>query len=469
MTQAAQAVASAVSLGIGGNIVYADLEYYNETNQSCSAAAAAYVSGWVFQLDVVDGQASGIYTSTLDAHTWGGFGGLLPDDVWLTKADNRVTIWGLTLSNGTGTQDGEWPNNQRVHQFQTRGSIIAGGHGYSPIDRDIEDATIVAGNVTKNPILSPFQIDYVACQTAWYGINNYNQLAGQFIGTQPPYSFQGLLDYSPLGGNGWQLVAPAGLMSSLNNQCRTGQCAYPSLLQNTAVGYQVPVPELPRGRTARPFRHGRPAPDNRPSPANGSCGGGDITCGVVVVQGQQPAIFNCARALGSELNGVSDDPQFVGTWWNDSAGYGFVSPDATGQHCYSFNPTGSIATWVGGVNGDGEVVGSFMDANQQVHGFIYNYGGGTDPPAPVPFDYPEATTTVLIGINNNGVILGYADLASGGGTYFLYDENNDMKTPLSYPENYTFNGLNDTSYMAGFTGSQYGCADGLLLESALVP
>ena len=198
----------------------------------------------------------------------------------------------------------------------------------------------------------------------------------------------------------------------------------------------------------------------------------DETCGVVQWPGTPTSLFNCSNlsALVSELNGVSDDPQFVGSWSNTTTGGGFVSPGDSGQSCYSFNPTGSIATWVGGVNGDGQVVGSFMDSNQQVHGFIYNYGNGINPPAPQQFEYPGATTTSLYGIDNNGLMLGYADLASGGGTYFLLDENNGTATPVGDP-NYTLNGLNDTSYIAGFTGDNYGegCADGLLLELALVP
>lgn len=106
-----------------------------------------------------------------------------------------------------------------------------------------------------------------------YGINNYNQLAGQFTGGNGPYTFQGLLDYyTPTGGDRPFLVSPAGLMSSLNNQCNYLNCTYQSPFPNVAVGYQVPVPELHAGPTAVPFRRGQAAPDNTPSPANGSCG-----------------------------------------------------------------------------------------------------------------------------------------------------------------------------------------------------
>jgi hypothetical protein len=461
------AVARAQALGLSGGIIYYDLEDYNPGQ--CGAAATAFVDGWDTELQNTFGQLAGVYSAPEDASTWANIpGGNTPNDVWFAKADKRVTIWGMSY----GVGDDLWPNDQRIHHFIAQKPLVIPGVKQQVIDRDIEDATIVASNVTKNPILTPFQRDYVACQTAWWGINNYNQLAGQFTGGDGPYSFQGLLDYyTPTGGDDPVLVPPAGLMTSLNNQCNYPECTYQSPLQNTAVGYQVPVPELLRGPLGIRFRRGQPAPNNTPSHNNSSCGPLDETCGVVVAQGQQPTTFNCSQALGSDLNGVSDDPQFVGAWWDDTSQYGFVSPDATGQSCYSFSPTGATYTYGGGVNGNGQVVGTFIDANQQAHGFIYNYGGGTNPPAPVPYDYPGATATSLYGINNNGLILGYADLESGGSTYFLLDENNATVTPISNPGNYTLNGLNDTSYIAGFTGNNYGqgCADGLLLESGLVP
>jgi probable HAF family extracellular repeat protein len=67
---------------------------------------------------------------------------------------------------------------------------------------------------------------------------------------------------------------------------------------------------------------------------------------------------------------------------------------------------GSTFTQALGLNNDGDVVGSFVDAAGNTHGFIYNISAGTyqmidDPSAVGPGG------TVINGINDNGNIVGF--------------------------------------------------------------
>lgn len=455
------------NLGLSGEIAYLDLEQYNNGSGQpayCLTAPQAYVSGWVSTLHA-NGQLAGVYGSPTDAWTWTQNP---PDDVWFGKMDYRVTIWGM----GYGTGDNLWPNNQRIHQFWTDTSITLNDGDYYALDRDVEDATIVANNLPKSSTLTPTQKSYIPCQTELDGINNYAALAGDFTQSTGDCGLCGLIDYyTATGGDKWVAVPLAGVMGGINNQCGAGGgCAYQSNMQNTAVGYQTPTLGRPANRRMMGIRRGHAMSVGvRGQDATCSSGSNDL-CGVSMVQGQQASIFQCSQSGGgSGLSGVSDDPQFAG-WFPDSSGmeHGFVSPDATGSNCFAFDPTGSIGTIAEGVNGDGQVVGSFTDSNNVTHGFIYNYGNGINPPPPTQIDYPGGgTNTELYGISNNGWILGWSD--ASGGTYFLYDENTDTYVPISTED--AFNGLNDNGYIVGATAS--GCngngTNGLILTTPLVP
>jgi hypothetical protein len=96
---------------------------------------------------------------------------------------------------------------------------------------------------------------------------------------------------------------------------------------------------------------------------------------------------------------------------SNAASQGFL--DKSGMFTFLQFP-GSTFTQALGLNNDAEVVGSFIDAAGNTHGFIYNIASGTyqeidDPNAVAP------SGTVINGINDNGMIVD-----------FYTDANNDV-------------------------------------------
>lgn len=429
MDAAMDTITTLQNLGLSGDIAYLDLEQYNNGPGSpayCLTAPRAYVSGWVSTLHA-NGQLAGVYGSPTDAWTWTQNP---PDDVWFGKSDQRVTIWKM----GYGTGDNLWPNNQRIHQFWQLTSITLKDGDHYTLDRDVEDATIISNNnsLSKQLTFTPQIKSYIPCQTGWQGINNYGSLAG-FTGTDPA-STQALLDYFINGADNYVSISIQGDtdtgMTSIDNQ------QSPSPTPNEAVGSASSNP---------PF---------------------------FVIKGQQPVAFSCAGATYTELLGTNDDLQFAGYLYDGTTWFGFVSPDATGQNCHTFAPTGALATNAVGINGDGQVVGSFFAADGTDHGFIYNYGNGINPPAPMQFDFPGAAVTLLYGISNNGWILGDAGFSDGTDVYFLYDENSGIMITLNnLPASYYLLGMNDNAQLAGGSGEYVPpCyTDGLILNTGLVP
>jgi hypothetical protein len=110
-------------------------------------------------------------------------------------------------------------------------------------------------------------------------------------------------------------------------------------------------------------------------------------------------------------------------------------------------------------------VGYYWDGSAN-HGFILNYGNGENPPAPTPFDYSGSAFTKLLGINNNGLILGKSD--SG---YFLYDENSRLYVDftIGLQQGDVVSGLNDNADLAGGAFSAQNCVDGLVFYTGLTP
>ena len=88
-TQGAQeadnAAAAAVSLGIGGTIIYKDIETYTPDGGQCSSAVRAYLAGWVSEMHT-DGYQTGVYGHASPAQTDFSQVTPLPDDAWIVQA-----------------------------------------------------------------------------------------------------------------------------------------------------------------------------------------------------------------------------------------------------------------------------------------------------------------------------------------------------------------------------------------------
>jgi hypothetical protein len=102
------------------------------------------------------------------------------------------------------------------------------------------------------------------------------------------------------------------------------------------------------------------------------------------------------------------------------------------------------------------------------HGFGYDYGTGI---TSTVWDYPgNQGGTNFLGINDNGLILGWANFGDHF-LEFLYDENKFTSVDLPFTissTGYNLWGLNDVSDIVG-SSSSADCTDGAILKSNLVP
>jgi probable HAF family extracellular repeat protein len=74
----------------------------------------------------------------------------------------------------------------------------------------------------------------------------------------------------------------------------------------------------------------------------------------------------------------------------------------------------STSTQALGINNNGEIVGSYTDANGGMHGFHYANGEWTS------IDDPSGIGITLVnGINDNGVIVGFITISSTVNTGFV--------------------------------------------------
>ena len=144
--QADLAIAQANALGITNGIIYYDMEGYTPDGGSCSGAVETFLDSWTTELHA-QGFQSGLYGGISDFET--DFLALSPepDVAWIAAWDSNNTIWNIgTLSNSY------WPNNQRIHQWnsETNGETW-GGVNLGGIDQNIVDAPVIGNWLTTSP------------------------------------------------------------------------------------------------------------------------------------------------------------------------------------------------------------------------------------------------------------------------------------------------------------------------------
>jgi hypothetical protein len=111
------AVSAAAALGLpAGSVLYDDMEAYDTTNTSCSAAVLTFLSAWTVELHA-QGYLSGVYSSAASGmedlaaqYNTGTY--TLPDNIWFA-------LWNGSADTNTGTYvpATEWANHQRLHQY----------------------------------------------------------------------------------------------------------------------------------------------------------------------------------------------------------------------------------------------------------------------------------------------------------------------------------------------------------------
>lgn len=135
--------------GLGGSVIYYDLEAYDiegATNvPACRAAANAFVNGWVERLNEL-GNRAGVYGAAFASHVsdWAGLDHV-PDDVWIAQwianaYNPNITVWDVSL-----VDDSLWARHQRIFQYTPSHEEQYGGVTLI-IDSNIVDGHVVGQN-----------------------------------------------------------------------------------------------------------------------------------------------------------------------------------------------------------------------------------------------------------------------------------------------------------------------------------
>ncbi len=182
-------------------------------------------------------------------------------------------------------------------------------------------------------------------------------------------------------------------------------------------------------------------------------GSGDNNFGFTDVGGSFVSVNHPGTGSGPAIN------QLLGV--NDSnIAVGFYVDTGGATHGYTYNiaatsfsgniddPNGIGATTAAAINNAGKIAGFYTDTmSGAVLGFVDNGGAFTT------IDVPGSMSTVLLGLNDNGMAVG--DYVDGGGVMhgLLYDLNNNTFQNIDDPFGIgatTINGINDLNQLVGF-------------------
>jgi hypothetical protein len=135
------AVNQAEAVGLSpGNPIYDDMESYNR-NGTNTPAVLAFLSAWTTELHV-RGYASGVYSSATtgvtDLVNQYGTGYVEPDQIWNAEWNGQQS------TNSSYLPSTDWPNHQRLHQYQGGHDATYGGVTLN-IDSDYVDAGAASG------------------------------------------------------------------------------------------------------------------------------------------------------------------------------------------------------------------------------------------------------------------------------------------------------------------------------------
>jgi photosystem II stability/assembly factor-like uncharacterized protein len=140
--QAASAAAASMGLtnfGLGGTVIYYDMEPFGGASLECRQAAASFMNGWDERLQELSNIAGGYGAHNSFIEDWPLIEHV-PSNVWAAYwyANNYDPYASV---NGISWLDGLWINHQRIRQYAGDHSENWGGVGFG-IDSDVADGMV---------------------------------------------------------------------------------------------------------------------------------------------------------------------------------------------------------------------------------------------------------------------------------------------------------------------------------------
>lgn len=147
--------------------------------------------------------------------------------------------------------------------------------------------------------------------------------------------------------------------------------------------------------------------------------------------------------------------------FGQAAGYYSTKADGSGpDHAYVYDEFGGVfelftipdstTAQATGINNSGDVCGFTVDNGSVMHGFLRMLGHFT------LLDYPGSTGTQALGLNNKGQVVGSYTDSSGNSHGFVYTISSTSWQSIDDPAGIgttVVNGINDNGVLVGFSGT----------------
>jgi hypothetical protein len=189
--------------------------------------------------------------------------------------------------------------------------------------------------------------------------------------------------------------------------------------------------------------------------------------------------------------GINDNGNVVGQYTSGLLMPGLFLGNSSGTNFITINaPFGPDIVNAQGVNDHGLIVGFYVSTDGQDHGFdahVHNAVGGrhtgtaiADPTVPPVAGEPGATFVFsqILGINDNGIAVGYYGDSTTSQHGFLYNTNTGQYTFRDDPseqfsmagvEIMQITGINNSGEITGFDSDANGVFHGFVANPALTP
>ncbi len=140
---------------------------------------------------------------------------------------------------------------------------------------------------------------------------------------------------------------------------------------------------------------------------------------------------------------INDSGTVAGQWLDDNGSHGFIY---AGGKVTTFDVPKAFTTYVTGLNATGEIVGYYLDASHNQHGFIRSAKG-----IYTTVDLPGSLQgTSLNAISNSGLAVGTGEDGAGYQEAFIYNTKGVFKTIIDNRLNPVPTAINNQGSVAGF-------------------
>ena len=158
------------------------------------------------------------------------------------------------------------------------------------------------------------------------------------------------------------------------------------------------------------------------------------------------------------IYGINDAGDFDGSFGNATQpSQGFVN---IGGNVTTFAVPGSYDTFASGINSTDQIAGYYDDQNMVLHGFFRDASGIITS----PIDPPGATATLLLGINDSGLMVGRYTNANGVHGMIFKAPHSFVTYDYPGATETSFNGINRSNMITGRYTDAAGLRHGFLAQ-----